>query len=133
MIGLDTNVLVRYIVRDDKRQTQRATELIESSCTADTPGFVNVMVLCELCWVLGRGYGYDRGEVARVMRALLGAVELTVEHSELVWQAVRAFERGPADLPDYLIGGLNRAHGAESTCTFDRRAARHADFSLVPK
>ncbi len=68
MIGLDTNVLIRYIVRDDQRQAAAATRLIESRCTPDDPGLINRIVLCELVWVLSRGYGYDRQMTARVVR-----------------------------------------------------------------
>lgn len=58
MTGLDTNVLVRYIVQDDPKQSKLATECIEQRCTSESPGFVNLVVLCELTWVLARGYGY---------------------------------------------------------------------------
>lgn len=60
MTGLDTNVLVRYIVQDDAKQARLATRHLESQCTPDSPGRINVIVLCELAWVLARGYGYDR-------------------------------------------------------------------------
>ena len=131
MIGLDTNVLVRYIVRDDEGQAALATDLIESHCTAEDPGFVNLIVLCETVWVLARGYRYDRATVAGVVRGILGAVELEVESSEIAWQALRAFERGKADFADYVIGACNRTHHASTTYTFDTRAAAHSDFSLV--
>lgn len=131
MIGLDTNVLVRYIVRDDEEQADAAAELIETQCTADDPGFVNLVVLCELSWVLGRGYRYDRPTVVGVIRGLLTSVELAVESSETAWQALTAFERGQADFADYVIGSQNRAHQASTTYTFDTDAATHPDFSPV--
>jgi predicted nucleic-acid-binding protein len=131
VIGLDTNVLIRYIVRDDAQQAQAATELIESTCTSDTPGFVNLVVLCEISWVLSRGYGYDRKTVAGVLRNILTAVELEVEESETAWRALATFEKEKADFADYVIGVHNRACGAVPTYTFDRRAADHADFSIL--
>lgn len=70
MIGLDTNVLVRYIVRDDQRQTEAATRLLESKCTPEDPGLINLIVLCELVCVLAWGYEYDRRMVASVMSTL---------------------------------------------------------------
>ncbi len=102
MIGLDTNVLVRYIVRDDEKQSQAATRLIESKCTVDAPGLVNLIVLCELAWVLTRGYGYGRDMVGRVIRRILSVQELKVENAELAWRAIRQFEQGKADFADYL-------------------------------
>ena len=82
MIGLDTNVLIRYIVRDDDEQAKAATLLIESRCTAEEPGLVSPVVLCELSWVLSRGYGYGREVVAGVIRRILSVQELRVLGNE---------------------------------------------------
>ena len=71
MIGLDTNVLVRYIVQDDPEQGRAAGELIESQCTAQVPGYVSVPVLLELVWVLAGHYDYDNSVVASVVRQIL--------------------------------------------------------------
>ena len=132
MIGLDTNVLVRYIVRDDEDQAAAASRLVESRCTADEPGIISRIVLCELAWVLGRGYGYDRKTVANVIRQVLSVEELRVETAETAWQAVRLFEAGNADFADYLIGVTNRRNNAVATFTFDREAAKSDLFELVP-
>jgi predicted nucleic-acid-binding protein len=132
MIGLDTNVLVRYIVRDDDEQSEAATRLIESKCTADNPGLVSSIVMCELTWVLTRGYGYRRDMVGRVIRRILLVQELQVENAEMAWQAVRLFEQGKADFADYLIGVSNREGKAEVTYTFDRRAVESDLFKIVP-
>ena len=131
MIALDTNVLVRYLVRDDPRQTRAATRVVETSCTVETPGFVTLVVLCELVWVLERGYRYSRIQIAALVRGLLSADDLSIERSELAWQALNAFEEGPADFADYVIGGTARAAGAETTVTFDRRAGASPLFRLL--
>lgn len=131
MIGLDTNVLVRFIVRDDPRQAEAATRLIESRCTAETPGLVSAIVLCELVWVLTRGYGYSRQEVARVIRRILTVQELRVEAPELAWRAIRRFETGRADFADYWIGLSNREAKADATFTFDVKAAESDLFEQV--
>lgn len=131
MIGLDTNVLVRYLVRDEPRQTRAATRLLETSCTVETPGFVSLVVLCELVWVLERAYGYPRAQVAAVLRGLLSADDLAVERSELAWQALNAFEEGPADFADFVIGLSAREARAEATVTFDRRAGASPLFRLL--
>jgi predicted nucleic-acid-binding protein len=123
MIGIDTNVLVRYIVQDDADQARAATRLIESRCTADDPGVLSLVVLCELVWVLDRGYAYGRDTIAGVLRGLLAADDLRVESSELAWQALGLYEKGRADFADYVIGLSHRGLGAESTFTFDRRTS----------
>lgn len=131
MIGLDTNVLIRYIVCDDQKQAQKATELIETMCMPDSPGFICLVVLCEICWVLSRGYRYDRTVVCGVLRNILTAVELNVEESETVWRALRAYEKGGADFADYLLAEHNRENHAAPTYTFDRKAAAHPVFKLL--
>jgi predicted nucleic-acid-binding protein len=131
MIGLDTNVLVRYIVRDDEKQSAAATRLIEAKCTTDNPGRVSSIVLCELAWVLTRGYGYSRAMVGRVIRRILAVQELQAEKPELAWQAVRLFEQGRADFADFLIGLSNRENKAEVTYTFDTKAVESDLFQIV--
>lgn len=131
MIGLDTNVLVRYIVQDDPAQAAAAAKLIESRCTADDPGLVSSVVLCELAWVLGRGYRVDRRALAEVIRSILSAEELQTDEPEAAWRALRLFESGSADYADYLIGASNREHGAGVTFTFDPRAAECELFETV--
>jgi len=131
MIGLDTNILVRYIVRDDARQAQVATRLIELRCTAEDPGLVNLIVLCELVWVLDRGYEYDRKTISGVIRRLLTVEELHVDGSDLAWQALNLYESGKADFADYLIGLSNRSRKAAVTYTFDRRTAGCGLFKLA--
>ena len=131
MIGLDTNILIRYIVQDDLRQAKRAAKLIESACTADDPGIINLIVVCEICWVLTSGYKYNRETVAAVIRNILISVELMVEESETVWKALLAFENGKAGLADYIIGSHNQTKHTTTTYTFDRKAAEHISFTLL--
>lgn len=132
MIGLDTNVLVRYIVQDDPEQAARATELIESRCTRDQPGHIDTVVLCELVWVLERAYGYSRPTVSAVLRQLFSTAELNVAAPDAAWAALRAYEQDSADYADYLVGARNRSAGCGTTYTFDRRASRSAWHSPVP-
>jgi predicted nucleic-acid-binding protein len=131
VIALDMNVLVRYIVRDNKEQAKAATRVIESRCTADEPGIISLVVLCELVRVLDRGYGYDRDTIAALLRRLLAVDDLRVERSELARQAVGLYEEGKADFADYVIGLSHRVQGAEVTYTFDRRALDGNLFKLV--
>jgi predicted nucleic-acid-binding protein len=124
VIGLDTNVLVRYVTQDDSRQTPRAVALIERRCTESSPGFINGVVLCELAWVLDQALGYSRTQVTAVLEGLLRARQLRVERAEVVREAVQAYAMGAADFADALIAVTNRQAGCEATFTFDRRASR---------
>ena len=131
MVGLDTNVLVRYIVRDDPGQSAAATRLIEGRCTAQAPGYVSVPVLMELVWVLASAYDYEKAVVVPVIRQILRTAEFAVEERPTIWAALRDFESGGADFADYLIARRNHARGCTRTYTFDLRAARGSHFALV--
>ena len=133
MIGLDTNVLVRYVVRDDVQQTTVATRLIESRCKSDDPGLIALVVLCELVWVLDRGYGYERAAIAGVLRRILSASDLQVEHSDLAWQALNLYDREKADFADYVIGLSHREMKGEVTYTFDRHTAGNDLFKVLDR
>ena len=132
MIGLDTNVLARYIVQDDPAQAEAAARLIEGRCAARSPGYVSVPVLVELVWALAGAYRYDRRIVASVIRQLLRTIEFMVEDRDIVWSALREFESGGADFADCLIAHRNHARGCTQTFTFDRGAARGRHFARVP-
>lgn len=130
MIGLDTNVLVRYLMQDDPRQSPRATRLIES-LHADEPGFVPVVALVELVWVLSASYSLSRAQIATVLETLLRSKELVVDRAEVVAQAVQRYSAGGADFADALIERIATAAGCTSTMTFDAGAVKAASMSLV--
>lgn len=131
MIGLDTNVLVRYVLQDDPRQSPRANRLIES-LSADAPGFVPVVALVELAWVLGAGYKLPRAQLAAVLEALLRSKELVIDRADLVMQALARFSSGSADFADTLIERMAAAAGCTTTMTFDQGAAKSSGMTLVP-
>lgn len=131
MIGLDTNVLVRYVVQDDAEQAEAATRLIEDRCTPEQPAYIGAVVLAELAWVLRGPYGYQRSQVATVLRQILRTVEFVVEQPAVAWAALAEFESGAADFADCWIGHCNRAHGCQCTYTFDIKAARGHHFALA--
>ena len=130
MIGLDTNVLVRYVMQDDPRQSPRATRLIES-LSADEPGFVPVVALVELVWVLSGSYTLDRAQVATVLDTLLRSKELVVDRADLVTQALQRFSAGSADFADALIERIANAAGCTATMSFDTGAVKTASMTLV--
>ena len=131
MIGLDTNVLVRYVMQDDPRQSPRATRLIES-LSADEPGFVPVVALMELVWVLAGSYALDRAQIATVLNTLLRSKEMVVDRADLVTQALQRFGAGGADFADALIERIAAAAGCSTTMSFDAGAVKAAAMTLVP-
>ena len=124
MIGLDTNVVVRYIAQDDPAQSRKATAFIEGECTDATPGFIGLVVLVEVVSVAESCYAASRAEVARIVRSLLGTRRFIVQEAEIVWQALRAFEQGKSDFADCLIERCAAAAGCSKTVTFDKGAAK---------
>ena len=131
MIGLDTNVVVRYLAQDDAKQSAAATRLFERLLTPDNPGFLSGIVLCELAWVLADCYDADRARIRGAIDGLLAAKQLMVESPDVVRRALRAWDESAADFADALLGELARAEGAEKTVTFDRAAAKLPGFELL--
>jgi predicted nucleic-acid-binding protein len=130
MIGLDTNILVRLFVEDDRVQTAQAKRFVDLKCTPDSPGFVNCIVLAELAWVLRR-HGYGRADIAAIVERLLTGRDRRVDHHDQVVAALADHKAGRIDLVDSLIARINRAHGCEATATFDRKAAKLDGFIRV--
>jgi predicted nucleic-acid-binding protein len=130
MIGLDTNVLVRYIMQDDPRQSIKATTLIES-LDADHPGFISLISIVELCWVLTSCYGLTHHQVKQALDLLLRTKQIVVDRAEQVLRALRLFESGKADFADLLIERTAASAGCEQIMTFDVNAAKHAGMTLI--
>jgi predicted nucleic-acid-binding protein len=131
VIGLDTNVVVRYLAQDDAAQAALATRLIERSLTPDDPGFITGITLCEIVWVLTECYQADRKRIKSVVEGLLTSRQLVVEKADLTWKALRAWESSSADFSDALTGQLVAAAGGVKTVTFDRAAAKLSGFELL--
>lgn len=130
MIGLDTNVLVRYLAQDDPKQSRQAALLIESLTPAN-PGFVSTVALVEALWVMEVAYGAARTRLAEIVEVLLQTDALIVEAAELVWRALYSYRSGKADFSDHLIHQVGKAAGCEFTATFDRAAARDGIMTLA--
>jgi predicted nucleic-acid-binding protein len=122
MTGLDTNVLVRYLTHDDPSQTAAATRVM-NSLSSDSPGFLSLIVITELVWVLSISYRYQKKEIEQVLENLLRSRELVIQRASIVSQAARAFSAGRADFADYLIERCGHEAECQYTVTFDRKAA----------
>ena len=130
MIGLDTNVLVRYIMQDDSKQSPLATRLVES-LTAESPGFVPLVAIVELAWVLSSAYDLSRSQLVEAFEAVLRTQELVVERGDTVWKGLRLLQRSGGDFADCLIACSAEAAGCAKTLTFDRGAAKNGGMTLV--
>src|SRR5208282_565788 len=132
MVGLDTNVLLRYLVQDDPAQSLRATEIVERRLTRRVPGFVSLVSILEIVWVLGSLYKRSRLEIAGHVEMILAADTLEVQNEQEVYQAVVALRNGTGTFEDALIGGLGAWRGCSATLTFDQNAAKRLDgFQLI--
>ena len=130
MIGLDTNVLVRYIMQDDAKQSKLASRLIES-LTVEDPGFFPLVAVIELVWVLSSSFELVRAQVVSALEVLLQTKEIQVERAEVVWRAVRVYRDSSADFADCLVERSAAAAGCVRTMTFDRGAAKNCSMMLI--
>ena len=127
MIGLDTNVLLRYLIKDDTAQAARAEREIER----DERFLIDGIVLCELVWVLESGYGFSRTDIAATLEKILATAQFEIEGKDLVLAALGDFRRSAADFSDCLIARRNRGAGASATVTFDRSLKGIEGFRLL--
>ena len=130
MTGLDTNVIVRFLVQDDPEQSAAAGRVFDSF-TAEAPGFISAISIVELVWVLQSCYEASRRDIHGVMENLLRSRELVVERAELIWQSLRVFTKGNADFADCVIERCGQAAGCNHTSTFDQNAAKSASMELL--
>jgi predicted nucleic-acid-binding protein len=130
MIGLDTNVLVRYIMQDDPKNSPKATKLIES-LDVDNPGYITMVSVVELYWVLTSCYELTGQQAAQALEAILRTKQLLVERADQVMRALRVFGDGTADFADCLIERSAASAGCTQTITFDVGASKHAGMTLI--
>ena len=130
MIGLDTNVVLRYVVQDDAVQSPIATRLIEGFDPA-TPGFISAVTIMETVWVLQSFYDASRQQVKDVVETLLRARGLVIERSDLFWLALSTYSGGNADFADCVIERFGNAAGCDYTLSFDRKACNTTGMRLL--
>lgn len=131
MIGLDTNVIVRYLAQDDPLQSPAATEIFERRLTEENPGFVSIVAMAETVSVLERAYGLPGNEIAVAVEGLLRAETLIVEDEQEVFTAMVTLRQGRGAFADALIAALGTRAGCPATLTFDRKALRLPGFAAA--
>lgn len=130
MIGLDTNVLIRYIMQDDVAQSKKASLLIES-LRGDRLGYFSNITMAEVVWVLESCYELNKQDVIRVIEGLLKAREIKKENSELLWRALQLFKETNVDYSDCLISVISSNDGCTETFTFDKKASKLLGMTLL--
>jgi predicted nucleic-acid-binding protein len=133
ILGLDTNVLVRYIVQDDPEHSKYATQFIEALCKEDNTIFISGIVLCELVWVLESAYEYPKKNIVEVLEKILRTREFCIHQPEVLWNAFHDYKKIAVDFSDSYIAYLNHANQCKHTVTFDKKATRLSLFKLLTK
>lgn len=131
MIGLDTNVVLRYLLQDDEKQTRQANEIIDGQLSEREPGFLSLACVLEIVWVLHSLLRQGAVEIAAHLEHLLAADSLVIQNEQQVFDAAFALKRGTGEFEDALIGSLDAWAGCKKTLTFDRRAGRLAGFEVI--
>jgi predicted nucleic-acid-binding protein len=131
MIGLDTNILVRYLTQDDPVQSTKATQIIEDRLTEEQPGFISLVTMAETAWVLERTYHQSNREIAKAIEAMLQADSLLIQNEQQVFTAMVALKSGQGSFADALIATLGQWAGCISTLTFDKKASRIGGFEMA--
>jgi predicted nucleic-acid-binding protein len=130
MIGLDTNLLVRYLTQDDPVQARQATEVIEHRLTDAEPGFISIVAIAEMVWVLARHYRFASERIVNAIERILQAETLVVESERDVFAAMTALRDGRGEFGDALIGAVSASAGCSRVLTFDREALQLPGFEL---
>jgi predicted nucleic-acid-binding protein len=131
MLGVDTNLLVRYLIRDDQLQYEKARRLIDREVAKGEPVLVSLLVLLETEWVLRSRYELAKTDLVTAFSALLDTSDLAFEDEPSVENAVYSWKNSGADFADCLIEARNRRLGCRATATFDGRALKLAGFISV--
>jgi predicted nucleic-acid-binding protein len=128
MIGLDSNVLVRYLTQDHPLQSAKATKVIEQRLTEENPGFISIVAMVETVWLLDRAYRLSTQEIAAAVERMLQTAVLLVENEQDIFTAMIALKEGQGSFADAVIAALGSRAGCSSTLTFDRKALRIPGF-----
>jgi predicted nucleic-acid-binding protein len=128
VIGVDTNILVRYLTKDDEQQWEQAVKIIEGGEQC----FIANIVLCELVWVLrAKPYQFSKEEISNTIEMMLQCAVFELENRSVVYQALQRFKQGRADFSDYLIGAIAQQSGCSTTATFDRKLRGDKGFDCL--
>lgn len=123
MIGIDTNVLARYLAEDDPIQTSLAVDLIEKSISSKEPAFISLVVLVEIVWVFKGCYKRNKNDLCQIVRVILETKQFKVEQADLAYKALKLYESGNGDFSDALISSICKDNECAEIFTFDKKAS----------
>jgi predicted nucleic-acid-binding protein len=129
MIGIDTNILVRYLTNDDAEQSIAVANFFEQYSCNESSIYINNIVLCEVIWVLESGYKYPKHQITNSLKLVLQTPEFAFDNHAIIVKALYEYEQSNgADFSDILISFTNKNHGCETTYSFDKKAIKHSYF-----
>ena len=131
MDGLDTNVLVRYITLDHKEHSKIATSIIDKAKQKGEKLYINLVVVCELIWVLSGPYEYQKNDIVELLSKLFSIKDFEIESLDVLWKAIDVYRNSNFDFEDILIGELNSSSKCETTYTFDKGLKKASRFSVL--
>lgn len=132
MIGIDTNILVRYLTNDDEEQCKIVANLLKQHAGRKSGIYINNIVLCELIWVLETGYKYSREIITNAIKMLLQTIEFSFDHHELLVLAIMEYEKSTKiDFADILISLSNKKNGCKITYSFDKALRQLNDIEIL--
>ncbi|MBD2778345.1 PIN domain-containing protein [Iningainema tapete] len=132
MKGLDTNILVRYIVQDDPVQGEKVSQFIEQTVAeGENNCFINNIVLCEFVWVLESAYSYTKEEIADALEKILRTSMFDFESKDAAWWSLREYRKSKADFSDCLIARVNKTKGCQQTVSFDKGVRGVDGFTVL--
>lgn len=131
MIGLDTNLILRYLLQDDPKQSRQANQVVDHQLSEQSPGFISLVTVLEIVWVLRSLLKQSPSAIATHIEHLLTADSFQVQNEQQVFEAAFALKHGTGEFEDALIGALNAWAGCSHTLTFDRKTARLHHFQVI--
>lgn len=131
MIGIDTNIMIRLITHDDPEQTKQAITFVSKHCRPDSPGFITLITVAEIAWLLEKSYKYPRDKVLQTFQSIAKTKHFLIERFDLFETVLYQFELGKANFNDYLIAYCALECGVDYVATFDKKASKSPLYKLV--
>lgn len=131
MIAIDTNILIRFFINDDEKQSEQVNNLFAHQEEQENSIFISNIVLVELIWVLKSGYKVKKSDILKTLKLLFSNEIFKFEDRHLLLETIKKYEAESGDFADYLIGSIGSKYNASTTYTFDKRAVRDNNFTLL--
>ncbi len=131
MQGIDTNILVRYVIQDDADQAAASNKLLEGMLTSSQRCLVNNIVLCEMVWVLKSAYGCSKMQIVDALKSITDTAPFEFEDRSVLLSAIQDYETSKADFSDCLLNRQNQQLGCTETFSFDKGVAGLTGFTVL--